>query len=1796
MKNKKIFKKVLALICSAALLVECFAGYATSSKAADTTTVPAELQDYTRITMENFGIEASTETAGTKHVAEKESSYTGETLNQTYLDVDVNFHGGTGGSYFQYLHKSDWKQYVRVIHYVDGLSTAFYQDNVVENSVWLTRNTDDSFINLKLAVDMVANANDNSLSDITLQVWIDNVLQGKLEFTANADELKNIYVVGSEDAPISFRTPVVETTEPEPGPEGTNDFTGYNRITMKNFGLDASTEESGTVYAQIDYTNGVSGTYTGNGLNKTYLDVDIKFNFVSTNYFHFFGSSDWSNNIRFEPVVLNDDTGIKVWDAGVGICSDIIEVPGIPEDTFFNLKIKTDIVSNTTDATKDDVTLQFYFNDTYAGKMTWTEEADTNHNNFFLWMGAAESSFSLRTPVDTAQQEKLNALDVQNILGENTSATFITSDLSLPGVVGNVSVTWTSSNTDVITNDGVVSRPVYGADMEAVTMTVMSEKASREIHLLVPPIGAEERTSLVVENADFEETGTDDVPGWAFVSGKLKPTGTMSVSDTEAYTGENSLKIVPLEGNQYTTVYSTGILGIRDGYTYSASVMAKSDELLPTLYLVFFDKYSNPCGSKEVYGNRNGNWHLLNVSAVAPSGAAFARIQIAGGGSDESGTQVMYADAVSLTELPLLKNSAFLYGESGWTKESDGSYLSDAVVVQDGLEYVLSGTPKGTGTLKLIFYDTNDTVLQECDGSSVVRAFAPQGATKLKVKISGKDDFSALSLQPSPTGTQVADGSFESMGAGTGSGWLISSDSTTVYSESFDGGESEIYVNDFEEGISDSEWGAYTTASNISCTTSGENNYLKLSETPTYNTGVGVRSQAFEVENGKTYAFAMDYKASRQVDIYIQSWTTKPSFTTAGDSNKKSLAAATDWKEFSTSITISNETVKYLTVMIYFGYRNDIDNDEACIDNVRLACVSAETTTDWSASHPANGGTVACSNEQARTGSQSLKLDFSTNISFAGARSPMIPVSAGSTYDVSAYYQTTVTNMALYVEFWPENPITDVSDMTKYNRIKDPLITVPLSKATTWTETGATVKVPENAVYASLLFYGPGVTYVDDVSIIQINQPTYEDYVSTELVTDGSFGVVLDKDSITSGIIPVLSGKDYTATVTAKSKVAEDAKLTLTYYDKENKVLETKTVTTSQANQNEVLCVNTTAPFNAVNAQITLSAQAGQAWFDGTDMYALTDTVANASFEYINTYTKTGNFPTQWRIHGNVVAIPVSIPNNILPDGSMALKVNGIHTGGVYSSMIRIDGGTAYTARIMASSENGGGLRLVFFDESFEMLGKSAEISFSGKQWTKYTSAGTAPANAAYVVLELTADEGEAFFVDSAEFSEAIVQIQGNTQMFIDDYLIASNDLTRTFHQGTKTEPVMQADSDEWQSDGAQLYGTVLYDEQEGIYKMWYMAFCAKTDLVDAANQMACYATSKDGVTWEKPNLGIFEYSGNKNNNIIGDYSMLNVFKDMEETDEAKRYKAVTYLHNGEYAWLYSSDGINWTKGGTILAKGDVINTSWDATNEQYYTVLKAVAQRRDQWTVTADTMDSWNIPIESYSLADVTDALDIYMAHSYGMSLYEKDGNYIGFNWMGYIPGSNGNEGVYAPNLAYSRDLTEEWQRPTRTPIIPLGEEGSVDDGMIFTASSALEVGDEVWVYTAGWDGDHGLVAAERDACIYITKWRMDGFASLDAKDGNTVETRPFVVAGDELHLNANADDGGKIQVELVDERGNPIDGFTKEDCDVINSDNVAHTVSWNGNSDLTDLEGEIIILRIYAENSEIYSFQFAQ
>ena len=141
--------------------------------------------------------------------------------------------------------------------------------------------------------------------------------------------------------------------------------------------------------------------------------------------------------------------------------------------------------------------------------------------------------------------------------------------------------------------------------------------------------------------------------------------------------------------------------------------------------------------------------------------------------------------------------------------------------------------------------------------------------------------------------------------------------------------------------------------------------------------------------------------------------------------------------------------------------------------------------------------------------------------------------------------------------------------------------------------------------------------------------------------------------------------------------------------------------------------------------------------------------------------------------------------------------------------------------------------------------------------------------------------------------------------------------------------------------------GTVLRDE--GVFKMWYMGMMYTGSGV--ANY-TCYATSDDGISWTKPNLGMVDFGGNTNNNIIGGGSA-SVSID-EAAEPERRYKNYGGYDDG-HGGYYSADGLNWTKLGFHIDLGDIGTMSFDPVEREY---LIAIKGDKREWVMDATTIE----------------------------------------------------------------------------------------------------------------------------------------------------------------------------------------------------------------------------------------------
>src|SRR5690606_16788659 len=205
--------------------------------------------------------------------------------------------------------------------------------------------------------------------------------------------------------------------------------------------------------------------------------------------------------------------------------------------------------------------------------------------------------------------------------------------------------------------------------------------------------------------------------------------------------------------------------------------------------------------------------------------------------------------------------------------------------------------------------------------------------------------------------------------------------------------------------------------------------------------------------------------------------------------------------------------------------------------------------------------------------------------------------------------------------------------------------------------------------------------------------------------------------------------------------------------------------------------------------------------------------------------------------------------------------------------------------------------------------------------------------------------------------SEVPITIGSRLELFVDNYLIdrfVGNAALQLHHPESK-EIVFTFDKP-WEGNCGG-YRSLFFD---GIrYRLYYNTYDQRTQVTDTISRYyTCYAESYDGINWHKPNLGLYEFDGSKDNNIVFINGMMGgvdadgvhfaVFKDENpNTSPDAIYKAVMNF-NGEPKGLIvykSPDGFKWTP---MTDYAVITNGAFDSQNLVFWD--ETIGEYRAYW------------------------------------------------------------------------------------------------------------------------------------------------------------------------------------------------------------------------------------------------------
>ena len=431
--------------------------------------------------------------------------------------------------------------------------------------------------------------------------------------------------------------------------------------------------------------------------------------------------------------------------------------------------------------------------------------------------------------------------------------------------------------------------------------------------------------------------------------------------------------------------------------------------------------------------------------------------------------------------------------------------------------------------------------------------------------------------------------------------------------------------------------------------------------------------------------------------------------------------------------------------------------------------------------------------------------------------------------------------------------------------------------------------------------------------------------------------------------------------------------------------------------------------------------------------------------------------------------------------------------------------------------------------------------------------------------------------------------------------------------------PLLVADRP-WEPRFDNMYPNVLWDENEGLYKCWYCPFIVDertsktplekrnpedTDYMAAQpsrrDEAILYATSRDGVRWEKPELGIVEFEGSRKNNIVvRGPSGAGVYKDPRDQDPTRRYKAF-YAAQVGYLQLvrFSPDGLNW---GPEIACPEIAiqsdchaNMIWSEERQSYIGIVRhydrvpVVGNRKIARTESRDGV-KWT---KSTLILTGTPRKQMH-----DMVIFQDGGVYLGLLGVMNFPSLKSRHGVRQHiELAWSPDSITWYRIAEGIPLVghTSKEErkyGTMpyDWGALFPSAPVFR-GDRIELYYGASDW-------------YFFDWRKSGLARATLrKDGwagyepieeeRLMEVRTEEVAWGAGVLRCCLDlaQGGSLSVTVLDENRKSLgNGVIRGEGGELTDAQVA----WEQGFDPAGLRGRKVSLVFKAVAAKLYSFSF--
>ena len=475
-----------------------------------------------------------------------------------------------------------------------------------------------------------------------------------------------------------------------------------------------------------------------------------------------------------------------------------------------------------------------------------------------------------------------------------------------------------------------------------------------------------------------------------------------------------------------------------------------------------------------------------------------------------------------------------------------------------------------------------------------------------------------------------------------------------------------------------------------------------------------------------------------------------------------------------------------------------------------------------------------------------------------------------------------------------------------------------------------------------------------------------------------------------------------------------------------------------------------------------------------------------------------------------------------------------------------------------------------------------------------------------------------------------VVDIGSRRELFV-DHLLVDRLVGASLRLGTPLPGGVAVRFNDPVEDDTAFYTTIFKDGD--IYRMYYRGalFERKT---------TCYAESRDGINWTKPDLGLVSIDGSTRNHVIlPEARQFVAFIDGRPgVPASERYKGTSRgpVEPNALVGFLSGDGIRWRmlRDEPIVPKVlinhfDSQNVMfWSEVEEQYVLYARHMeGGRRATARSTSKDFINWTPQVlMSYSdTGTTTPSHHLYTNQT--QPYFRAPHIYISLpaRIIFADPRHVKTEGDKQLASRRQRLITPELRDFVKENMPLMGTAGTGDhsDGVLLTTRAGSTVYDFTfresfvrpgigvnnWTTRTNYPACGIVPTGDGEMSFYVQRnygqkgtaylermtLRLDGFASLNAPyQGGEMVTKPLRFKGNRLEINYATSAAGSLRIEIQDPKGQPIPGFTLEECPEIIGDEIERNVAWKGDPDLRSLSGKPVRIRVVLKDADLYSIRF--